>query len=216
MLLEIVLCVVLLIVVCTFDLYFHFNVIVNLLFGLCRRQCKVTDPVSIYRFSSTYNTDLTLAHLNNVKYVMYMDFAKAHFWSRTRLLSFLWRVRAFPLQSATIIRYMRPIPIYSLVRIDTQVQLFVSLIKEWIMYRFTTLFQLVWWDERMIYLEHKFVIQTSETIAAISMSRMCFERHPIGKVLEMYPGGVERPKYPERLGPWIEALTRRSSDLVEI
>lgn len=121
MLLEIVLCLAALILFSSFDWYFNLNVIGNLIIGRLRRQCRVTDTVSVYRISSSYNTDLTLDHLNNVKYIVYMDFAKAHFWSCTRLLSFLVRAKAFPLQSAMIIRYMRPIPIFSLVRIDTKV-----------------------------------------------------------------------------------------------
>ena len=105
-----------------FDWYFHLNIIGLLLLGRCQKQSRLTDTVSSYRLSSVYNTDLTFDHLNNAKYVLYMDFAKAHFWARTRILGYLVKIRAFPLQSATIVRYMRPIPIFTVVRVDTKVR----------------------------------------------------------------------------------------------
>lgn len=117
-------CIVILIVILfSFDIYFHFNIIINLLIGRLRRRKKITDTISIYRISGVHNTDLTCDHLNNVKYIMYMDFAKAYFWANTRLLDFLIGVKAFPLQSATVIRYMKSIPIFTRVRIDTKVNL---------------------------------------------------------------------------------------------
>lgn len=122
MLLEIVLFFVLLAIFYSFDWYFHLNVITLVIKGLLEPQRKITDTISISRISSTFNTDLTFDHLNNAKYLMYMDFAKANFWSRTRLLGYMLKMRACPLQSATIIRYMKPVPIYSCVRIDTKVK----------------------------------------------------------------------------------------------
>lgn len=119
--LEIVLCVVLLTLVYSFDWYFHLNVIAMGAIGLLRPPKRITDTYSITRISSTFNTDLKFDHLNNAKYLMYMDFAKTYFWSRNRLLNFMRKVKACPLQSATIIRYMRPCPIFNRVRIDTKV-----------------------------------------------------------------------------------------------
>lgn len=65
----------------------------------------------------------------------------------------------------------------------------------------------------MLYLEHRFVIKKS-TVAAIALSRMCFERHALDKVLEKYPGGEQKPEYPERLREWIEALSRSSREII--
>lgn len=72
----------------------------------------------------------------------------------------------------------------------------------------------MWWDEKMLYLEHRFIIVKSQTIAAISVSRMCFQRQELNKVLAKYPGGEERPEYPHRLHKWIEALNTSSRDLI--
>lgn len=66
----------------------------------------------------------------------------------------------------------------------------------------------------MLYLEHRFVLCKTETLAAISMSRVCFGRHTIDKVLEKYPGGDEKPQYPERLRQWIEALSQSSKEMI--
>lgn len=74
--------------------------------------------------------------------------------------------------------------------------------------------QLIWWDDRMIYLEHRFIIRKTKVVAAISMSRVCFERYAIDKVLQKYPGGEEVPEYPERFRAWIEALSKSSRDLI--
>lgn len=70
----------------------------------------------------------------------------------------------------------------------------------------------------MLYLEHRFVIRRTETVAAISMSRVCFERHNMNLVLERYPGGAaaEKPEYPQRLRTWIEALSESSQDLMGV
>lgn len=74
---------------------------------------------------------------------------------------------------------------------------------------------MVWWDEKMLYLEHRFVIIKTGSLAAISMSRVCFGRNTIDKVLEKLPGGEEKPEFPERLRVWIEALSKSSRDIVD-
>lgn len=86
------------------------------------KKRHLSETFSIHRVSSVFNTDTTFAHVNNAKYLMYMDFAREDFWCRTKLSSFLWRVRAIPLQSASIIRYMIPIPIFTPIRVDTKVR----------------------------------------------------------------------------------------------
>lgn len=67
----------------------------------------------------------------------------------------------------------------------------------------------------MIYLEHQFVIRKSGFVAAIALSRVCFERHNIERIFEEYPGGAEKPDYPERLRPWIEALSKSSREIIK-
>lgn len=114
-----------------FDWYYHCNSIFTIFSGLCRKQRHLSDTFSVHRVSSVFNTDTTFAHVNNAKYLMYMDFAREDFWCRTKLSSFLWRVRAIPLQSASIIRYMIPIPIFTPIRVDTKVRVSQLLGGEW-------------------------------------------------------------------------------------
>lgn len=121
---EIVLGFPFLVLIGCFDWYYHINSIWTILTGLVMKRKYLNETYSIYRLSSVMNTDSTFDHLNNVKYLMYMDFAREDYWCRSGLFKFLWKVRAFPLQSASIIRYIRIIPIFTPIRIDTKVQHF--------------------------------------------------------------------------------------------
>lgn len=115
-----------LILVFTFDWCYLFNSYWTILWGLIRAQKPLTDTFSTHVIASFINTDTAFDHLNNAKYIMYLDFARIDFWCRSRLFYLLWRNRNVPLQSATIIRYMKPIQIFASARIDTKV--IVSLI----------------------------------------------------------------------------------------
>lgn len=111
-----------LIVVFSFDWYYLFHSYWTILWGLLRSPKSLRSTFSIRLIASSLNTDTTFDHLNNAKYLMYMDFARIDLWCRSRLFYYLWQNKTMPLQSATIIRYMKPIRIFTPVRIDTKVR----------------------------------------------------------------------------------------------
>lgn len=66
----------------------------------------------------------------------------------------------------------------------------------------------------MLYLEHKFIINKMNLVAAVAVSRMCFGKLPMDRILKDFPGGDVKPEYPERLRIWIQALETSSKEIL--
>lgn len=131
--------------------------------------------------------DLNL-HLNNARYLSWMDYGRTHLLARTRLLEHLVRERWTPLVGAVWMTYRRSLPF---------------------MARFTLTSRLVCWDEKWFYLEQTF--EGGEGLAAVGWIKAVL-RNPKGnldpqKVLERIEPGIVSPPIPEAIAIWNE-LTR--------
>ncbi|MFP5237689.1 MAG: thioesterase family protein [Acidobacteriota bacterium] len=127
-------------------------------------------------------------HLNNARYLSYMDYGRMHLLARTHLLTHILRARWTALVGAVWVTYRRSLPLFA---------------------RFTLTSRLVCWDERWFYLEQTFT--GDEGLAAVGWVKGML-REPAGAVnpqavLEKIEPGVVSPPMPETIAAWNE-LTR--------
>lgn len=128
--------------------------------------------------------DLNL-HMNNARYLSWMDYARVHLLARTRLLEHIVRSRWTPLVGAVWMTYRRSLRL---------------------MARFTLTSRLMCWDERWFYLEQTF--EGREGLAAVSWVKGVL-RGPEGNldpqlVLEHVAPGIVSPPIPEAIAAWNE------------
>ena len=131
--------------------------------------------------------DLNL-HLNNGRYLSWMDYGRTHLLARTQLLRPIIRARWAPLVGAVWMTYRRSLPLFAPFTLGTR---------------------LVCWDERWFYIEQTFT--GSKGLAAVGWVKGML-RGPDGSlepqgILETVSPGIVSPPMPEAIATWNE-LTR--------
>ena len=131
--------------------------------------------------------DLNL-HMNNARYLSWMDYGRTRLLARTRLLEHILRSRWTPLIGAAWVTYRRSLPLFA---------------------RFTLGSRLVCWDERWFYMEQTFTGR--EGLAAVGWVKGLL-RGPGGnlapqEVLDGIEPGITSPPIPEAIQNW-NVLTR--------
>lgn len=131
--------------------------------------------------------DLNL-HLNNARYLSFMDYGRTHLLARTRLLGHIIRSRWQPMVGATWITYRRSLPAFSAFRLSSR---------------------LICWDDRWFYIEQTFTRRRG--LAAVGWIKGVL-RDSGGTVdpqraISCVAPGLVSPPMPEAIATWNE-LTR--------
>jgi acyl-CoA thioesterase FadM len=131
--------------------------------------------------------DLNL-HLNNARYLSFMDYGRTHLLARTRLLGHIIRSRWQPMVGATWITYRRSLPAFSAFRLSSR---------------------LICWDDRWFYIEQTFTGRRG--LAAVGWIKGVL-RDSGGTVdpqraISCVAPGLVSPPMPEAIATWNE-LTR--------
>uniref|UniRef100_A0A1A9WAY2 Protein THEM6 n=1 Tax=Glossina brevipalpis TaxID=37001 RepID=A0A1A9WAY2_9MUSC len=159
-----------------------FTVLVGSLF---QQKRKVTDTTTIYDICTTQDVDVFIRHMNNARYLRELDFARFHFYALTDLYK---RVRKFgggAVQGASNVRYRRTIPIFNAFKIQTK---------------------LIWWDEKAIYLEQKFITLSDGFVRAVALSKQNITNCNVIDVMKTFTElNEKRPELPEELRLWLDA-----------
>lgn len=119
--------------------------------------------------------------MNNARYLRELDFARFHFYGLTGLYEAVRKRKGGAVQGASSVRYRKTIPIFNLYKVETR---------------------LVWWDEKAIYLEQKFITLTDGFVRAIAMSKQCITNTNVVDMMKTFPGGEKVPDAPEELQLW--------------
>lgn len=155
--------------------------------GGSRRQRSITDRTSIRSVSTVQDVGFALQYMSCARFVRELDFARAHFYAVTGLYDGVVQ-GAEP--DAISIRYRRSIPIFRTYRIETR---------------------LVWWDDRAIYLEQRFVTKADGFVRAVAMSRQSIAGGGVLELLSGFAGGEQRPggegdEAPAELRTWLASM----------
>jgi hypothetical protein len=70
--------------------------------------------------------------------------------------------------------------------------------------------ELVWWDEKAIYLEQRFVTFDG-FVRAVAMSKQCITKVNVIELMKEFTD--KRPNQPEELKTWLEAIETSSKKL---
>lgn len=140
---------------------------------------------------TTQDVDIFIRHMNNARYLRELDFARFHYYGVTGIYEAIKKHGGGAVQGASSVRYRRTIPIFNPYKIITE---------------------LIWWDDKAIYLEQKFVTFDG-FVRAIAMSKQCITKVNVMDLMKKFDGGDKRPEQPEELKMWLEAIEKSSQKL---
>ena len=181
---------ILLCIIALFDLYWILRLIfTRLIFPFLPSLSLVGDGGTIYSICWTTDIDYFL-HMNNGKYFKEMDFGRFDFYFRSGITEYITSKPWSVVQHAATIKYRRSINFLVPFKLVTK---------------------LVFWDERSLYFEQKFVSLHDGFVRAIATSKNTVVG---GSVLEImgHFGHPQPPECPEDVKKWIESqeLTSRA------
>lgn len=140
---------------------------------------------------TTQDVDIFIRHMNNARYLRELDFARFHYYGLTGIYAAIKKHGGGAVQGASSVRYRRTIPIFNAYKITTE---------------------LVWWDDKAIYLEQKFMTFDG-FVRAVAMSKQCITKVNVLDLMKELDGGEKRPEQPEELKMWLEAIETSSKKL---
>lgn len=127
--------------------------------------------------------------MNNARYLRELDFARFHYYGLTGIYASIRKHGGGAVQGASSVRYRRTIPIFNPYKIETE---------------------LVWWDDKAIYIEQKFVTLDG-FVRAIAISKQCITKVNVMDLMKEF--NVQRPEQPEELKIWLESIEASSKKL---
>lgn len=166
----------------------------------CKKKIHILDESSVYGICTTTDVDTLLYHMNNARYLRELDFARADFYERTGLYREICSQGSGVVQGAATIRYRRFLKPLSIYKITSKI---------------------IYWDEKTIFMEHRFVTPSDGFIRAIAICRQrlldCSAEAVMGTLIDRgvkQNGNVEagvtqvphvRPEIPPEVARWLES-----------
>ncbi|KAH8338026.1 hypothetical protein KR059_003045 [Drosophila kikkawai] len=136
-----------------------------------KRRCHILDATTVNGLCLTNDVDTLLYHMNNARYFREMDFARVDFYERTNLYRTITGMGGSVFQGAATIRYRRFIRPFHRFNIVSRVSSFYSHIKIYI-YMFPICnFQIIYWDDQSLFMEHRFVRPSDRFVHCIAICR---------------------------------------------
>ncbi|XP_012346444.1 protein THEM6 [Apis florea] len=176
----------------------------------CKKRVRILDETTVYGICTTTDVDPLLSHMNNARYLRELDFARADFYERTNLYREICSQGSGVVQGAATIRYRRFLKPFSIFKITSKI---------------------IYWDEKSIFMEHRFITTSDEFVRAIAICRQklldCNAETIISTLMErgvkqnVEAGAPQihnvRPQMPPEVARWLEsneissALLRQSA-----
>nr|CAD7427037.1 unnamed protein product [Timema monikensis] len=156
----------------------------------CLSSCFVFPGICL-----TTDVDTLLYHMNNVRYLREVDFARADFYERSKLYKKIRSKGGAVVQGSCTIRYRRFIRPFSIFRITSKI---------------------IYWDEKSIFMEHRFITPKDDFVRAIVLCQQrvikC-DANDVMKELMDVESGIEKPQVPMEVAKWIECNEISSGNL---
>lgn len=152
---------------------------------------KTDNPLSIatlYFRVWPFDLDMNL-HVNNGRYLTMMDLGRIHLTALSGILLPSIKKGWMPVLGSAKIHYLKPLNLFNRFQMQTQV---------------------VYWDEKWIYLEQKFFHK--DILCATALVKALFTsktgKIPPDKIIHTFNQSVERPDIPENIRNWIACEKR--------
>ncbi|XP_059609540.1 protein THEM6 [Phlebotomus argentipes] len=127
-----------------------------------KKRCHIMDMTSVTGLCLTTDIDTLLFHMNNARYFRELDFAKADFYERTGLYRAIMKKGGSIFQGAATIRYRRFIKTFTRFKITTRI---------------------IYWDEKSIFMEHKFISPSDGFVRCVVLSRQRVVNLPVDDLM---------------------------------
>lgn len=175
----------------SFDIHWFLRLAYTRIAALFRKPISVTDESVTYSICATTDIDY-FCHMNNGRYLRELDFARFDFYFRTGLSAyFRSQPNIYIVQHAASIRYRRSIDFLTPFMVQTR---------------------LIWFDERSLYFEQKFVSLHDNFIRAIALCKnTAVNCDVIGAMRDRFD--MAQPVCPEDLAKFIESNDISSNKL---
>ncbi|XP_055587775.1 protein THEM6-like [Uranotaenia lowii] len=177
-----------------FDINYFIRVTFTLVLDVfSARNLKLLDTSVSYGICTTQDIDLFLNHMNNARFLRELDFARYHWYGRTRFWDALKVGGATMVQGAATIRYRKMMPIWRPFRVETR---------------------LIWWDERSLFLEQRFVSLGDGFVRAVAICRQPIVGANLGDVMADFEQNKHKPEPPPvEIRHWLDAIEESSLKL---
>lgn len=170
------------------------------------KKAKIMDKTCIYGLCTSNDVDIFIRHMNNARYLRELDFARFHYYGRTGLYAEVKKSGGGAVQGASSIRYRRTIPIFTPYKIVTKVSGLFPLAVDNNYTNPDPIFQLIWWDDKAIYIEQQFISLGDNFCRAIAMSKQCLTKVNVMDLMGKFTGGETRPECPKELKLWLDSI----------
>lgn len=127
-----------------------------------------------------------LTHMNNARFLRELDFTRFHWYGRTAFWSAIKALGGSAVQSSAMIRYRKMMPLFRPFRVETR---------------------LVWWDEKNLYFEHKFVALFDDFVRAVAVSKQNVTGAAVQltNIMDKFEECRIKPEQPEEIWLWLQA-----------
>lgn len=159
---------------------------------LYQKKVKVQETTTIHGICTTQDVDIFIRHMNNARYVRELDFARFHFYGLTGVYGEIKKMGGGAVQGASSVRYRRTIPIFNTYKVETK---------------------LVYWDDKAIYLEQKFITHSDGFVRAIAMSKQSVTKVNVLELMKKFPGCEKPPQISDELKLWLDSIEVSSQKL---
>uniref|UniRef100_A0A0K2T8A9 Protein THEM6 n=2 Tax=Lepeophtheirus salmonis TaxID=72036 RepID=A0A0K2T8A9_LEPSM len=188
-------------IACTF-LLFDVPWFIRLAFCLCssrfgRKIKKIgKDEGIIYGICSTHDLDF-MGHMNNVRYLRELDFARFDFFLRSGLGPYILtnqsnKPNMYCVIRSASIRYRRSINLFDFFSVQSR---------------------LVWWDEKSIYFEHRFITLRDQFVRAIAYSHCYIGNCDVEEMMRILDATPRPTLPPTDVQRWIDFMSSSSGKL---
>jgi len=183
---------ILLLIVAFFDLYWILRLVITKILSRFRTRLRPDEKSVTYNICWTTDIDYFF-HMNNGKYFREMDFGRFDFYFRSGLSDYMrGQEKMWVVQHGASIRYRRSIDFLVPFKLETK---------------------LVWWDDRSLYFEQRFISLHDGFVRAIAL---CKNTCIGGTVKEMFSSlqlPVTPSPVPEEIRLWIQSQEISSTKL---
>ncbi|XP_012550735.1 protein THEM6 isoform X1 [Bombyx mori] len=180
--------------------FFDFNYFIKTLYGvwsgrICKGKCTLNEVTTVYGICSFRDCNITFNSIRLARLIRQLDFARYNFYDRTGIYQRSKELKVTSLQGCTLTVTYEPVPLFWRYKIETE---------------------LVYWDDRSLFLEHKVITLCDARVRSFIVSR----QHVIGEnaqsassLLEGLPGSEVRPVCREYLKDWFKSMEISSAKL---
>ncbi|MBS0289128.1 MAG: thioesterase family protein [Proteobacteria bacterium] len=156
-----------------------------------KKQTNPLQPTTLTMRVCLNDLDLNL-HVNNGRILTLMDLGRIHLMAKTGLLKPIFKYRWMPVLGSAKVHFIRPLGPFK---------------------KFTMLTQVIFWDEKWIYMEQKIIVNDELCVVALFKTLFIHKQGklPPDELIRHLPSTINKPPMPHHLKNWLDA-ERKPSD----